>query len=141
MIELFSVISSEISFQQGSQFLNLFQNFYLIGDLIVIQNILLQRADIQAWIDGEKPAQMPPDLEKTWDSIVNTILESASSFSGLEYMQRQSSSMQTKPEIEMLSQIRKSVVKYGLSKSAKQQIVLPMGCISFMGFPLLSSLD
>ncbi len=82
------------------------------------------KKSIRDWIDGEKPANMPLDLEQKWERTVNTILSSADSFHGSEYMSYAPPDKKTKPEIELLSQIRKSVTRRGLTKNTKQQIVL-----------------
>lgn len=76
------------------------------------------------WINSEKPSNLSLDLEKKWDSTVAKILASAQDFTGEEYMSRRGSETKTKPELELLSQIRRSTVHQGLSKKAKQQVVL-----------------
>ncbi len=81
------------------------------------------KTNIRAWIDGEKPEGLPDKLSKTWDSVVEGILSSAASFTGEEYMQS-GKDAQTKPEIELLSKIRKSATNRGLPRNVKQQIVL-----------------
>ena len=76
------------------------------------------------WIDSEKPSNLSPDLEKKWNATVEQILSSASSFTGDEYMPGTIGKASTKPELELLSQIRKAAVSHGLSKKVKQQVVL-----------------
>ena len=81
------------------------------------------KTNIRAWIDPEKPHDLPDKLSKTWDSVVDGILSSAASFTGEEYMQS-GKNVQTKPEIEILSKICKSATRHGLPRNVKQQIVL-----------------
>lgn len=82
------------------------------------------KKNLFAWIDGEKPKNLPPDLEKTWDSVTQKILSCAASFTGNEYLEARGSAVQTKPEIELLSQIRKTATGRAIPKKVKQQIVL-----------------
>jgi len=79
---------------------------------------------MQNWINSEKPKNLPLDLDKAWDSTVAKILAGAQDFTGTEYMSSRGSEIKTKPELELLSQIRRSAVHQGLSKKAKQQVVL-----------------
>lgn len=82
------------------------------------------KQNIFDWIDSEKPDNLSPDHEKAWTSTVEKILSGARDFTGEEYMPQHTRGTKTKPELELLSQIRKATVGYGLSKKAKQQVVL-----------------
>ena len=75
------------------------------------------------WIKSVKPSRMPEDMEKAWNLMSQNILESVSTFTGAEYVKyRRNDSVLTKPEVEILSQLRKEVSGHGIPKDAKRNI-------------------
>lgn len=78
------------------------------------------------WISSVKPKNLPEKEAAAWDAAVQQIMDRASTFTGLEYMPpfRRGDSVMTKPEIELLSQIRKQVTGHVIPKDSKVQIAL-----------------
>ena len=83
------------------------------------------RKNLTNWIDSQKPLYLSESSQKYWDSAKQSILDNASSFTGSEYFPlRRGDAVQTKPEIEILSQICKASQNRGIARNAKQQMVL-----------------
>lgn len=76
------------------------------------------------WIDSAKPTQLTPEASQAWDDMKAQIIDKASTFTGREYMTSSCWGAVTKPEVELLSQIRKSATKRGIPKDTKRQFAL-----------------
>lgn len=83
------------------------------------------RKNLAGWIASVKPKKFPEGYEQKWNEVSETILNSSSSITGVEYMSfGRSKEVVTNPEVEMLSQIRKLCTNHIIPKDAKQQIVI-----------------
>lgn len=76
---------------------------------------------LMGWINSVKPSTLSEDQTRLWDSAVNEIISNAPSFNGMEY---QFSPGAPRPEIEVMSQLRKQVDNRVIPKNTKIQITL-----------------
>ncbi len=83
------------------------------------------KKQLRNWIDSVKPHQLPDDLLKKWDAAADNLVQSASAFNGIEYMSLgRNEKVVTKPEIEILSQIRKLASNSSIPRDTKRQIAM-----------------
>ena len=80
--------------------------------------------NLSNWIKSVKPRNLTQDLSEKWDQIANGILASAGSFTGAEYISLGRGPVETKPEIELLSQIRKAATNHSIPRDTKRQIAM-----------------
>lgn len=76
-----------------------------------------------SWLKYVKPSEMPDDLNAKWDAAESRILENLGSFTGMEYFNVGRGAVQTHPDVEVLSQIRKAVIHQVIPRKEKQAIV------------------
>ena len=85
----------------------------------------LRKAEKQLknWIAYVKPRNISDDFDKKWNELSERITENAASFTGIEYMRlRRGDKILTHPDVEMLSQLRKTVTNHHIPLDAKQAI-------------------
>lgn len=83
------------------------------------------RRNLKNWIASVKPRDLPENLAEQWNAVTTQILEGASSFTGSEYLSLgRGAPVQTKPEIEMLSQIKKLATNCSIPRETKRQITM-----------------
>jgi len=82
------------------------------------------KQNLSRWIDSAKPSQLTVEASAAWEDMKAQIIANASSFTGREYMTSSVWGSVTKPEVELLSQIRKSATNHGIPKDTKRQFAL-----------------
>lgn len=86
-------------------------------------HIKSSRRELKNWLDSVKPSNLSKAMEHDWDVVSQKIIDSASQFTGAEYMSA-GRPILTKPEVEMLSQIRKTATNHTIPRATKHQIAL-----------------
>ena len=83
------------------------------------------RKNLRNWITSVKPRNMSQELEEAWTTATSQIFDNASTFTGNEYLSLgRKYPAQTKPEVEILSQISKSVTNHSIPRDTKRQITM-----------------
>lgn len=85
---------------------------------------------LKAWVNSVRPTKMVESLEEAWNNAIEELIKNVDSFNGSEYFAyRRGDAVITRPEVELLSAIRKEATNHGIPRDTKHQIALWANCL------------